>query len=100
MLPIDSLGPRIFLAVTIDALRWAHGIYNTSCQLIRLGPFFFSADAVDAPRWAHSIYNSSCQLICLGPLFLRQVLSMPLDGPIAHAVAAATSFAWAHYFFG
>src|SRR6266852_5073935 len=69
-LPLDSLGPIISLAGAINALGWAHGIHNSSCQLIHLGP-----------------------------LFLRQLLSMPLGGPIAFTIAAAASFAWAHTFF-
>src|SRR6266852_4211135 len=64
-----------------------------------LGPILFPAGAVNAPGWAHGIYNSSCRLIRLGPLFLRQLLSMPLDGPIAFTIAAAASFTWAHTFF-
>ncbi len=54
-----------------------------------LGPIISSAAVVDALRWAHGIYNSSCRFIRLGPLFLQQVLLMPSDGPMALAVAAA-----------
>src|SRR5713101_7222223 len=116
-LPIDSLGPIISSAAVVDALGWAHGIYNSSCRFIHLGPLFyrqvllmppdgpitfttaaaasftwahyFSAAAVDALGWAHGICNGSCQLICLGPYFFQQVLSMPSDGLIAFTTAAA-----------
>src|SRR6266852_6131976 len=65
-----------------------------------LGPIISSAGLVYALRWAHGTCSGRCRLIRLGPLFLRQVLSMPLNGPITFTTAAAASFVWAHYFFG
>src|SRR6266849_4314116 len=100
---MPSDGPMELAVAAATSFTWAHNFFGRCCRcpqmgpwhlqwrlpIDSLGPIISSTGAVDALGWAHNIYNSSCRFIHLGPLFFRQMLSMPLDGLMALAIAAA-----------
>src|SRR5260221_3089866 len=61
------------------------------------GPIYFSGGTSDALGWAHCNSSSCRQKLRFGSLSLRQMLSIPWDGPISLAAAAAHGSALAHY---
>jgi len=111
-MPLD--GPIAAAAAAANDFAWAHSFFQQVVPMPLDGPIAFAAEAADSTAWAHSFFGRCYRCLWVGPLhlqqqlpmaslrpilFFRQMLSMPSNGPIASATAAADSFAWAQYKF-
>src|SRR6267154_1073801 len=105
------MGPSHLRRPTADCFTWAHCIFCSCCQWLRLGPeifweslpiqrmgqlhfllllpmalvwpIHFLVGASDAQGWAHCIFGCCCRWLRFGPLTFWEALPRHTDGPIA-----------------